>query len=227
MLLNGHIACKIGFEYRRFFNATCVSPGIGQSTAYARSLTSHIWTFDDALEDISNIYFNYFKSEGKVFHFFVCPHLVDNWECGKYDYVRSKLGNKNANMLNWSKIQQLQEAGNIIGSHGLDHESFSNMSENQMIDQLEQSKELIFKRTGFNSDSFAFPYGKVSNSKLNGIKIARNSYNEVYLSDNSQKIGELSDGVYNRRHCEFGSCSYRGLLIGYLNVIFGLKKWQY
>jgi len=223
MLLNGHIACRAGFEFRKFFNATSVSAGEGQSKFFSRSLTRHIWTFDDALKDITSIYSKYFKDEGKVFQFFVCPDLVNNWEQGNIEYVRNKLGNKDAIMLSWDEINKLIEEGNIIGSHGIDHASFSTMNETQMVDQLERSREMIRDKTGCYPNSFAFPYGKVSN-KIDVTKLARNSYSEVYFSDNSSMIGEISEGVFNRRHCEFGSCAYRGLLIGYLNVVLGIRK---
>jgi peptidoglycan/xylan/chitin deacetylase (PgdA/CDA1 family) len=226
MILNGHVACTNNELFLRLFRKMCVSANDENNQAYARSLANHVWTFDDGLTDQLKIFLEYFQPEQLVFQFFVCPKLIDEWEAGNIEYVRRQLGNPKAELLSWDAIGRLVESGNIIGSHGIDHTSFSSMSAEQSVEQLEQSRDMIKQRTGHVPTSFAFPFGAVSPSSLAASLLARKSYREVYLSDNSIAIGEIADGVFNRRHGEFGVCAARGMLIGALNILFGIYKWR-
>lgn len=227
MILNGHIACKRSRLFEYIFGKITSTASSVNNFNYSESLLQHTWTFDDALTDqLEIIYENYFKPRKLLFHFFVCPKLIDQWELGNKDYVRYQLKNHNAEMLSWDDISKLVECGNIVGSHGVDHRSFINISRNEFIDQLEYSRELIEQRTGYRASSFAFPYGHVGKSSLRASIFAKEYYDEVYLSDNSLPIGQLADGIYNRRHAEFGLCAFRGILIGAINVAFGIKKWR-
>lgn len=227
MILNGHVACRRNQLFRRMFGKMSVTASSVNNRAHARSLTTHVWTFDDALTDqFAEIFQEYFEPAGLVFQFFVCPKLVDEWELGNFEYVRRQLNNPAAELLNWDQIGRLAESGNILGSHGIDHTPFSGIGSEQAAHQLELSKEMIKIRTGKEPRSFAFPLGFVTPSSIEASLHARKWYDEVYLSDNSLAIGELKDGVFNRRHGEFGMCATRGLLVGALNIVFGLRKWR-
>lgn len=227
MILNGHIACKRNAVFRYFFRKLTVAASGTNSKAYAKSLTRHVWTFDDALTDqFDKIYLEYFRPEGLVFQFFVCPRLVDEWEAGNFDYVRRQLSNPDANLLGWEQIGRLAEAGNLLGSHGVDHTPFTGLTAEQAAEQLEQSREMIKARTGRTPTSFAFPLGYVKPSSIEASIHARKWYDEVHLSDNSIPIGQVADGVFNRRHGEFGMCASRGLVAGALNIALGIRKWR-
>ena len=224
MIFNGHNTCIKNKTFRFIFNNFYISAGQANNQKYARSLYKHIWTFDDGhIDQLKQIYYDYFKPEGLVFQFFICPKLIDEWEIGNSEYVRSQLRDPNAELLSWDQIGNLIDAGNIIGSHGIDHESFSGMSCNMMSEQLESSKEMIKKRTGITPNTFAFPYGYVSPSSIEASRAARKEYLEVHLSDNNLPIGEIENGIFNRRHSEFGICVIKGLFIGALDVILGIN----
>jgi peptidoglycan/xylan/chitin deacetylase (PgdA/CDA1 family) len=126
----------------------------------------------------------------------------------------------------WKDVVALLEAGNVIGSHGIDHRSFDDLGADESAEQLEGSRELIEQRIGYRPTSFAFPFGAVRPSSGDAGAFARRWYDEVHLSDNRLALGELTDGVFNRRHAEFGTCAYRGIAVGGLNVLFGIRKWR-
>ena len=226
MILNGHAACTNNELFLWLFRKTCVGANHESNQAYARSLAKHVWTFDDGLTDQLEIFNEYFQPERLVFQFFICPKLIDEWEIGNIEYVRHQLDNPRAELMSWESIGRLAESGCIIGSHGIDHTSFSSMSTDQSVEQLQRSRDMIKQRIGHVPASFAFPYGVVSPSSLAASLLAREWYGEVYLSDNSIAIGEIADGVFNRRHSEFGVCAARGLMIGALNILFGIYKWR-
>lgn len=226
MIMNGHQACSRTNRFRRLFRATTVSATAANNRACANSLMRHTWTFDDGLSSVSEIFSVDFAPSQLVFQLFVCPELTDAWEHGRVAYVRQRLQNQSAELLTWDEIGRLVEGGIIIGSHGLDHSSFSGMEEAWQVEQFERSREMIRVRTGQSPTSFAFPFGRVAPSSVEAAVFAKKWYGAVYLSDNSLPIGELAGGVFNRRHGEFGACAYRGMFIGALNIMFGIRPWR-
>jgi peptidoglycan/xylan/chitin deacetylase (PgdA/CDA1 family) len=227
MILNGHVVCWSNWAIREILLNMTVSASRENKEKYSQSLMKHVWTFDDALTDqLLDIYLESFQSRLLNFHFFICPKLIDEWSIGNKDYVRAQLRNPDAELLSWDEIGSLVEYGNLIGSHGVDHTSFVDMSEDQFEYQMEYSRELIKSRTGRLTTTFAFPFGHVGSKSIEVSLKARKYYSEVYLSDNSLKVGQLADNVFNRRHAEFGVCALRGIFIGSLNILFGIKKWR-
>lgn len=223
MILNGHNRCKTGEVFQRIFRYCSVQANCVNAKRYATSISRHIWTFDDALIEQFEIYYKSFESAKICYHLFLCPKLIDEWEMGNVDYVRRQLNNQKAELMPWESIGRLASAGIVLGSHGVDHASFSKMSADEAAEQFELSREMIKSRTGCEVYSFAFPFGRVSPSSIDASLFARRWYREVYLSDNSLRIGEISDGVFNRRHAEFGECAARGILVGMLNILFDIK----
>ena len=86
MIFNGHNTCLKNKTFRFIFNNICISAGQANNQKYARSLYKHIWTFDDGhIDQLKQIYYDYFKPEGLVFQFFICPKLIDEWEIGNFE----------------------------------------------------------------------------------------------------------------------------------------------
>lgn len=226
MILNGHGMCSAGYSLDSIFQRFYRTATDENMKSCAKSLLFHTWTFDDALIDQFRIYLEHFANQEKIFHLFVCPKLIDEWELGNINYVRGQLRNSQAELMGWDAVCKLAEYGVIIGSHGIDHSSFSTMSVEQCYQQYEHSKNMISARTGRKVNTFAFPFGRVAPSSVTAALEARKFYKEVYLSDNSLAIGELADGVFNRRHAEYGICAGRGILVGALDILLGARRWR-
>jgi peptidoglycan/xylan/chitin deacetylase (PgdA/CDA1 family) len=60
-------------------------------------------------------------------------------------------------------LKLLVKMGHEVGSHGVSHISFSAMSMQQAIRELEHSKKRIAEWTGITVKTFAYPYGHTSN----------------------------------------------------------------
>jgi peptidoglycan/xylan/chitin deacetylase (PgdA/CDA1 family) len=61
--------------------------------------------------------------------------------------------------LSWEEVGRLQEFGITIGSHGLTHASFGEMSESQARDEAARSRDAITRELGTAPTAFAYPYG--------------------------------------------------------------------
>lgn len=62
-------------------------------------------------------------------------------------------------MLNWDEIKELIDNDVNIGSHGVSHISMTKLSIQNAINELQESKNIIFKKTGIVPEHFAFPNG--------------------------------------------------------------------
>src|SRR5688572_24499674 len=79
------------------------------------------------------------------------------------------------NRMNWDNIQILEEEGNEIGSHSMNHERLGNLSDNKMKYEIIESKKCL-ENKGFNVTSFSFPYNDGDNNKKILKIIADNYY---------------------------------------------------
>jgi len=65
-------------------------------------------------------------------------------------------------MLSWKEVRQLRESGIEIGSHGCSHRIMTELTESELTNELERSRELIEGKTGAAPTLFAYPNGDCS-----------------------------------------------------------------
>lgn len=191
----------------------------------ATSFLKHTWSFDDGHVDLLKLADEFFNPAGVKFRFFICPHLIDLWEIGEIERVKSALIDPDANLLSWKDINYLISCGHFLGSHGLDHKDFSTLSTAQAVAQFRRSQELLNERTDQWVDTFAFPFGRVDKDVKIVIESGLTYYRRLYFSDNRQPIA--SNGtIINRRHAEVGPELVRGICAGGLSLFRGslMKK---
>ncbi len=78
------------------------------------------------------------------------------------------------NRMTWNNIQTLEEEGNEIGSHSINHKKLSKLSEEEIRYEIVESKRCLQKK-GFNVTSFSFPYNDGDNNK-DILKIIADNY---------------------------------------------------
>jgi len=72
-------------------------------------------------------------------------------------------------LMSFEQALEMQEAGWEIGSHTLDHSSLITLSDQELEDQLGNSK-FILEEKGFNIESIAFPFGYYNDGVLDKTK---------------------------------------------------------
>lgn len=229
MILNGHtIVGEADNLVRYLFDLFGSASNINEDKA-AGSIKNLTWTFDDCHRDLLKIDQILRCRFDITFRFFVSPLLIDRYSSGLVEFVRDQLRDPTATLLNWDEIGSLVENGHILGLHGYDHSDFNLMSSNEIIDQHEQSIELLYKRLGIYTDSFAFPFGRVSDSynvlESKQIIISEGYFDRIYLSDNRLPIFRVGH-VFNRRHSEFGNVFIVSFIKGLLQYRFSYKLRQ-
>ena len=113
-------------------------------------------TFDDSLRDQYLEAFPILKKYGYTATFFIKLNNVD----------------KSKNTLNWPDIQELAAAGNIIGSHSLNHDNMSRMNKKKLETELLESKKIIEENIGHSVKYFSYPGGAYSQQTIEAVKAA-------------------------------------------------------
>ena len=222
MNLNGHKIVKPSKIFLLSHKLSSVDSTVELEDKVTRSITSHSWSFDDAHSDLLRIADTYFNPLDIKFRFFVSPDLIWHTEKRNYNFVCSQLKDNSAKLLNWIDISYLISCGHHIGSHGLDHSAFDDMSALEVSRQLSLSKERIAEKTGKIPDTFAIPFGRLGKNSSMVTDLVFKNYTRLYLSDNRLPLGSIN-GTINRRHSEFGQGYLRALAIGVFNII-GLTR---
>jgi len=63
------------------------------------------------------------------------------------------------NRLSWEQLKELSEKGFDIGSHGISHTLFSELSREQQLHELKNSKNVFEEKLGKTVEHFSLPYG--------------------------------------------------------------------
>ena len=93
--------------------------------------------------------------------------------------IAGRVGKKG--YLGWNEVKALQKAGMIIGSHGLSHETLTNLTDTQIEQELQASKRTLEINLGTPIESLSIPRG-FCDDKL--IKHAYHfGYKTVFISD--------------------------------------------
>ena len=130
---------------------------------------SVIITIDDAYSSVFNNAWPILKKYGLPFTLFVSTDVIDN---------------KTPGYMSWEEIRILRDNGVTIGSQTKSHPHMHNLSENQIVKELEFSNNRFVQEIGSKPEIFAYPYGEynlnvVKKIKINGFKAAFGQHSGV------------------------------------------------
>lgn len=127
---------------------------------------SFIITFDDGFEDnFTNAFPILQKYNFKATIYLVPNQKTNHWE--------EKNTSVLSNLLNNEEILQMQNSGLIeFGSHTLSHVNLSTITDEQLINELRESKKEVENITKKDCEAFAYPYGKFDDKIVQAVKNA-------------------------------------------------------
>ena len=160
------------------------------------------FTFDDGFEECYTKVAPVLKDFNTNAAFFINPGFIDGSEEYKKNFLKNTVHLENKNPMNWEMIKSLHQDGFIIGNHTLDHSKLVDLSQEEINNQIINSKAIIEKQIDAKCDYFAWTYGKLSDIDDLALNVALNEHKYVFSSDSYKDYYSLNNRVFNRRHIE-------------------------
>lgn len=161
---------------------------------------SVVLTFDDGYVDNYELALPVLKQYGLTASVFVVAGWVGR-ECGW-----RKAGQRDTRLMNWDELRQWQNAGMEVGAHTMEHPKLSELSENEIRQELVRSKQLLEDNLQIPITVLCYPYGDFDSrvqeiAQETGFKAALAIHEGVSLSHNdlfalrrvgiSSRLGQL------------------------------------
>ena len=143
--------------YRWFVND---SSGVWAKTGIQTFISSAIRkgaisiTFDDGLQNQYTYAYPVLQAHGMVGTFYVITSFLSDFS-------------NNSNYMNLAELHTIQNSGNEIGSHTVDHKLLTTLTDNQINYECNVSQQTL-RSNGFTANNFAYPEG-ATNTHIDSI----------------------------------------------------------
>ena len=183
---------KNGFKTITFFD---VSKALqGDKTLSEKNI---ILTFDDGYEDNYTIAFPLLrKHDSTAVIFLVTGHGSNHWDVNKNE--------PDAPLLAKEQIKEMYNFGIEFGAHTLSHANLTEISHNQLLKEIYNSKIYISKELQIPVISFAYPYGECNKTTKEAVKSLGFEFG---VATDSGSINFLKDLFQIRRQIIFSHTS--------------------
>ena len=120
-------------------------------------------TFDDGYLDNHAVAFPLLRSYGFTGIFFLLPPFVDERRPLAWDEVEDRVDAHPDVMrsVGWPEVEEMADGGCEFGSHGLHHRHLPELSDEELCEELLDSRRRIKDRVG-RCDLLAYPFGEWS-----------------------------------------------------------------
>lgn len=160
------------------------------------------FTFDDGFSDC----YTEIAPELNKFNvnacFFINSAFIDSTLQYQEEFILNRVKSPKKNPMTWEEIKELDHAGFVIGNHSNDHFRLSELTYDDFFYQVMSSHNKIEEMLNKECKYFAWPFGKMSDIRLDQIDELNKIYKCVFSSDNYEKYFSVDDKVMNRRHVE-------------------------
>jgi len=119
-------------------------------------------------------------------------------------------------MMNWEEVQEMAEAGISFGSHGIDHEILTKISQQDQVRELSESKRLLEDRDVASAPAFAYPNGNY-NEEIK--KLVTDAGYICAVSTEKGKVNKESD-LFALKRINVHNDISRGLSGGFSKTLF-------
>jgi len=121
-----------------------------------------VMTFDDGFDDLYEHAFPLLQKEGIP----AIIYLVSDCTEDKWQRQRS---HSPLRLLNWSRIREMADSGIIFGSHTRTHVSLTLCTDEQLHDEVANSKKVIEDKLGRAVTHFCYPFGKLNDRVVDEV----------------------------------------------------------
>ena len=105
-------------------------------------------------------------------------------------FIVTNLVGHDPRFMNWDQVREMQQNGNVFGSHTVNHQSLTRLTNEQVMNELIQSRDEITQQLGKTPKYFAYPTGTYNPAIEKMVKTA--GYKAAFTIEYGQ-VGADSD----------------------------------
>lgn len=159
------------------------------------------FTFDDGFEECHSVIAAILEKYGTRGTFFINANYIDS-SLEYQDAFHHRINTFTKQPMSWAQVINLHERGHLIGSHGLDHFDFGELSDDEIEYQVTENKRILESKLNYQCEHFAWTYGQFKHFPLNALHIVKKYHKYIYSATNYQQYMSFDGEVINRRHLE-------------------------
>lgn len=122
------------------------------------SLPAVVITFDDGYQDFYRNVFPILRNRNFPALIFVVPDFID----GKIILPRYQDLRGDSRSVSWEMLREMQEGGITVGAHSVTHRELIGLDSSEAKMEIEESADIIERRSGIRPEWFSYPRGKYS-----------------------------------------------------------------
>jgi len=143
------------------------------------------FSFDDGLKNCM-VAAKILSEFGVTACFFVCPAIVGEGSFSRVSqFCRDALQLPPVELFSWADLEVLLKGGHTVGSHTLSHRNLATISQDEVLDEIAGSREMLVRRLG-SADHFAWSYGHFAHVTPAAVRAV---FKAGYISCNSAERG--------------------------------------
>lgn len=160
------------------------------------------FTFDDGFLDCYKSLAPSLSQFGVNACFFINPGFIDGSDDYCKQFTDQVVLTSGKRPMTWSQVRELHDAGFVIGNHTIDHCRLSQLSEEELQQQIVGAQSIIEKKLGARVDYFAWPYGQADDIGMGALSLACETHKFVFSGFGYRDYFSFGGRVINRRHFE-------------------------
>ncbi len=159
------------------------------------------FTFDDGFEECYTIIAPLLEKYFTRGAFFINANYIGS-DSDYQNEFHKRVAIATKTPMSWKQVSELHHNGHLIGSHNLDHNSFAELSEEEIIFQVKENKKILEEKLEYRCDYFAWTYGQLQHFPPQALELTLNYHPFIYSGTNYQYYFSYEGKVLNRRHQE-------------------------
>lgn len=131
--------------------------------------------------------------------------------------------------MSWDDMKDLLNRGHVIGCHTLTHKNLGNLTGEDLVREVVESKCLMEENIGRSIPVFCFPFGDCASYSAESIKLAREHYEYIFNSCPqiiTRKDSKFSIGR-NNIECYYDLGTVKFLISGLFNMKYVRRKSRF
>jgi hypothetical protein len=159
------------------------------------------FTFDDGFEECYTTIAPLLEKYGCTAAFFINGNYIESDESYQLEFHK-RIKTFTKKPMNWYQVKELHHRGHIIGAHTLDHLNMTELTDEEIVHQLNTNKMILEDRLDYSCDCFAWTYGRMQFFSERLLKFTQNYHKLIFSGTNYKQYFSMDGMIINRRQIE-------------------------